>query len=162
LQREATFRIRTGTMQDIDALMEIRNAVRENRLSDPRAVSRADYQAHIAAGDLFVCEEDARILGFSAGTRGTGWIWALFVRPEQEGRGIGRALLDAACAALRAAGHHQLTLSTDPDARAAAFYRRAGWRDSGHATNGDVILTLPSTADEGPESAGESGKNLPG
>jgi len=67
---------------------------------------------------MWVWDEDGEILGISAGTVDTGWIWALFVRPGHEGRGIGRALLAAACDALIMAGFRTLRLSTDPDTRA--------------------------------------------
>ena len=38
------------------------------------------------------------VVGFSAGDSGDGSIWALFVDPLHESRGIGRALIDAALA----------------------------------------------------------------
>ena len=89
---------------------------------------------------MWVWEEDQEILGFSAGTCETGWIWALFVRPGHEGRGIGRALFAVACDALMVAGFRILTLSTDPNTRAADFYRAAGWRERGRTPEGELIF----------------------
>jgi GNAT superfamily N-acetyltransferase len=48
----------------------------------------------------------------------------LFVAPDAMGHGIGRALLDDACAIARQAGARQLRIESDPFAR--AFYERCG------------------------------------
>ncbi|HEV8389944.1 MAG TPA: GNAT family N-acetyltransferase [Dongiaceae bacterium] len=91
---------------------------------------------------MWVWEEAGEILGISASDCETGWIWALFVRPGHEGRGIGRALLAAACDALVRAGFRTLALSTDPDTRAAQLYRAAGWRETGCTPEGELIFEL--------------------
>lgn len=138
--------IRAGETADIPALMALRESVAENRLSDPLSVGAEQYRSFIARGDLFVWDEGGPILGFSAGDRDNGWIWALFVRPDCEGRGIGQALLAAACDTLRRAGFGEFTLSTDPGTRAAQFYRRAGWREAGQAPDGEAIFKRPAQA----------------
>ncbi len=136
------FRIRAAAAPDIPALMALRAAVAENRLADPERVQARHYHPFVARGDLWLCEEAGRILGFAAGDRETGWIWALFVQPGVEGRGIGRALLARACETLRDAGFVECTLSTDPDTRAARFYRQAGWREAGRSADGEIIFKL--------------------
>jgi GNAT superfamily N-acetyltransferase len=83
---------RRAVPSDIQRIMTIRHAVRENRLSDPNSVTAADCAAFIERSEIWVWEEDGLILGFSAGDVRIGWIWALFVAPGHEGRGIGRAL----------------------------------------------------------------------
>jgi ribosomal protein S18 acetylase RimI-like enzyme len=70
--------------------------------------------------------EDGVIQGFAAGDPRDGSIFALFVDPAHEGRGIGRALLALACGTLRAAGFATATLSTEPGTRAERFYRTNG------------------------------------
>ena len=139
--------VRRATADDIADLIALRLSVRENRLFDPGQVTAEDCLAYVRRGHMWVWEEDQEILGFSASTCETGWIWALFVRPGHEGRGIGRALFAVACDALADAGIRTLALSTDPDTRAADFYRAAGWRERGRTTEGELIFefSMPST-----------------
>jgi len=111
-------RVRQATEADIPEMMALRLSVRENQLFDPGQVTAEDCRRYVTRGHMWVWDEDGEILGISAGTVDTGWIWALFVRPGHEGRGIGRALLAAACDALIMAGFRTLRLSTDPDTRA--------------------------------------------
>ena len=143
--------LRRATAADIDRLMALRAAVRENRLADPTAVTRADYAWFVGQRLVWVWAEGDSLHGFAAGDPRDGWLWALFVAPEDEGRGIGRALLAAACADLAAAGWARATLSTDPGTRAARLYRRLGWQDEGLTAGGEVRFGLPLTP---PASAG--------
>lgn len=137
--------VRPATVADIPAMMDLRLSVRENRLSDPAQVTPQDCLAYVERGEMWVWDEAGEILGISAANRETGWIWALFVRPGHEGRGIGRALFATACDALQRAGIRRSRLSTDPDTRAAHFYRAAGWQEAGRTAEGELIfeLTLP-------------------
>lgn len=137
-----TGRVREATEADIPAMMALRLSVRENQLFDPSQVTHEDCRAYVQRGHMWVWDEGGEILGISASTCDTGWIWALFVRPGHERRGIGQALFAAACAALIGAGHHTLQLSTDPDTRAARFYRAAGWRETGRTPEGELIFAL--------------------
>jgi GNAT superfamily N-acetyltransferase len=136
----ATGAIRAASAADIPAMMELRLSVQENRLADPGQVTAEDCLRYVERGDMWVWEEGGRILGISASNRDTGWIWALFVRPGHEGRGIGRALFEAACGALLRAGFRTLMLSTDPETRAARFYRAAGWRETGRTAEGELVF----------------------
>jgi ribosomal protein S18 acetylase RimI-like enzyme len=120
--------------------MEIRHAVRENRLSDPSSVTDADCAAFIDRAEIWVWAEDGAIQGFAAGDPRDGSIWALFVDPAQEGRGIGRALLALACGTLRTAGFESATLSTDPGTRADRFYRSNGWIEIGRNAKSEIIF----------------------
>jgi GNAT superfamily N-acetyltransferase len=122
---------------DIPRLKHIRQIVRENVLA-PGRVSDADYDWFVANGPVWVREEDAVILGFSAGDPRDGSIWALFVHPDREGQGTGAALLARACASLAAAGHASATLTTGPRTRAAEFYRRQGWTEAGLDASGSL------------------------
>jgi GNAT superfamily N-acetyltransferase len=135
-----TGRVRRAAEADIPAMMELRLSVRENRLLDPSQVTADDCRRYITRGNMWVWDEAGEILGISAGNVETGWIWALFVRPDQEGRGIGRALFTVACETLVGAGFRTLHLSTDPDTRAARFYRAAGWREAGRTPEGELIF----------------------
>ena len=91
--------IRRATENDIPRITEIRNNVRENKLTDPTRVTIEHYRWFISNPGIFVCEEDGRVLGFSAADPRNGSIWALFMDQAYEGRGIARALFEQACAA---------------------------------------------------------------
>ena len=84
--------------------------------------------------------EDGRIQGFSAGDPHDGSIWALFVDPANEGRGIGRALLALACDTVRFAGFDTATLNTEPGTRADRFYRLNGWVETGRSAKGEIVF----------------------
>jgi GNAT superfamily N-acetyltransferase len=131
--------LRTATLSDIPRLIEIRGSVRENRLGDPGRVTLDDYTWHIAHAPVHVWEEGL-IKGMSAGDPRDGSIWALFVDPAFESRGIGQALILAACRSLAAAGHRIARLSTEPGTRAERFYLRNGWLARGHSDRGEVIF----------------------
>jgi GNAT superfamily N-acetyltransferase len=137
--------IRKAVYADISRIMEIRHAVHENRLSDPNAVTAADCAAFIDRAEMWVWVEDRRILGFSAGDPADGTIWAMFVDPAHEGRGIGRTLLAFACNTVRAAGFDTATLTTDRGTRAERFYRMNGWVEIGSRAKGEVVFQRRTT-----------------
>lgn len=62
--------------------------------------------------------------------------------PEQEGRGLGRQLLDAAVAWLWEQGADRIWLTTGPDTRAAGFYRHVGWGVAGVTEQGEIRFEL--------------------
>jgi len=134
--------IRRARFEERDRINEIRFAVHENKLGDPTAVTEAHYAWFTEHPGIWVWEEeeDGRILGFSAGDTRDGTIWALFVDPAHERRGIGRALLEAACESLRCAGHRTAMLTTEPGTRAEGFYRAAGWSAIGTSPKGELIF----------------------
>ena len=120
--------------------MEIRHSVRENRLSDPNLVTGKDCAEFIERSEMWVWEEDGIVQAFAAGDIRDGWIWALFVAPEYEGRGIGKALLSMACETLRNAGYTVANLSTAAGTRAARFYAENGWTLISNNGRGEVLF----------------------
>jgi GNAT superfamily N-acetyltransferase len=138
--------LRTANLADIEAMHAIRLAVRENRLGDPARVTVAHYREMLTTrGRGWVCESEGEITGFGIADAVERSIWALFVKPGCEGRGIGRALHDAMVEWLFAVGNAPLWLSTDPDTRAARFYTAAGWTAEQLLASGEVrfIRTHP-------------------
>jgi GNAT superfamily N-acetyltransferase len=119
--------------------MEIRGAVRENRLSDPSRVTAADVLWQVAHSPIHLWD-DGIIKGFAAGDPRDGSIFALFVDPAFEGHGIGQALILAACRSLAASGHRIAKLSTDPGTRAERFYLRNGWLAKGLDARGEMMF----------------------
>jgi GNAT superfamily N-acetyltransferase len=135
--------LRRATGADIPRICEIRDSVRENRLSDPSLVTAADIAWFLENGPIWVWEDDDAVVGFSAGDPRDGWVWALFVAPGQEGKGIGRALLKATCDRLSEVGHAIATLSTEPGIRAERHYRADGWTVVGTNAKGELVLQKP-------------------
>jgi GNAT superfamily N-acetyltransferase len=136
--------LRRATAEDVPRIREIRDSVGENRLSDPSRVTAGDIAWFLDNGPIWVWQEpDGVVAGFSAGDPRDGWVWALFVAPGHEGKGIGRTLLQAACDRLRESGHAVATLSTDPGTRAERHYRAAGWTVTGHNAKGELVFQKP-------------------
>lgn len=133
--------IRTAGRDDIPRIVAIRASVRENRLLDPSSVTPADIAWFVDNGPIHVWQNADGVHGFAAGDPRDGSIWALFVDPSCEGRGIGQALINAACASLHQAGHRVATLRTGAGTRAEKFYVRNGWVAQGLDARGEVIFT---------------------
>lgn len=135
---------RTATRADIAGMQRVRLAVRENTLSDPSRITEADYiAAQEILGHSWVIEQEGLIVGFATAYH-SGNVWALFVHPEHEGRGHGRALHATLTAWAWAQGLTRLTLSTDPGTRAERFYLAQGWQPCGYTADGERRFELPA------------------
>jgi GNAT superfamily N-acetyltransferase len=134
--------IRIATRGDLPRIGEIRHAVRENRLAHPERIVDA-VEWLIDRDGFWVFLIDGAIQGFASADPRDGSIFALFVDPAFEGRGIGRALLAEACRALAVNGHAKAWLTTGAGTRAEAFYRRDGWQATGLTENGQIIFEKP-------------------
>src|SRR5690606_27101769 len=116
---------------------------RENVLNNPALVTTADYVDHIEGrGRSWVCEEDGAIVGFSSADGRTATIWALFVDPAHERRGVGRLLLEPAVRWLEGEGAQAITLATAPGTRAEGFYQAAGFTIEGRSPHGELVFVL--------------------
>ncbi|MET3891405.1 ribosomal protein S18 acetylase RimI-like enzyme [Bosea sp. OAE506] len=135
--------IRKATLADQPRIHAIRMGVRENVLSDPSRVTDAEIAWYRDQAIFLVSEGDGEIAGFTCANPQTGLIWALFVDPAHEGKGHGRALLDAALVDLMAAGIVQAHLTTGAGTRAERFYRRHGWRETGRSLDDNVVFVKP-------------------
>jgi len=116
----------------------IRLGVRENRLSDRMAVTESSYEPYVAARSAWVAELDSAIAGFAILDRSDGNVWALFVAPGSEGRGVGRALHEAMLQWAQQERLGKLWLSTARGTRAEQFYAQAGWERVGVTASGEV------------------------
>jgi GNAT superfamily N-acetyltransferase len=135
--------IREAQPADIPALMEVRMAVRENRLSRPELVTPADCLEYITRrGKGWVAEAAGRIVGFAIADLQGHSIWALFLHPDFENQGIGRALHDRMLSWYFAQTAESVWLSTAPGTRAEGFYRRAGWQEAGYTESGEIRFEL--------------------
>jgi GNAT superfamily N-acetyltransferase len=118
----------------------VRTDVRENRLYDPERIKEASYLPYIAAGSAWVAETNTGIAGFAVLDAPARKVWALFIAPDAEGAGIGRALHQHMMDWAREMGLERLSLSTENGSRAVNFYSQAGWQQSGFTAEGEVLF----------------------
>jgi GNAT superfamily N-acetyltransferase len=136
-------RVRDAVLADIPRLHEVRLAVYENVLADSTRVTAAHYRKMLARdGRGWVCEINHQIVGFGIADRRCGNIWALFVSPGFEGRGIGSRLLQTMVDYLFTEGLERAWLTTAAGTRAERFYRAAGWRVTGVSCGGELHFEL--------------------
>jgi len=134
--------IREALPADVPTMHAIRLRVRENRLSDPSVVTEPDYHAFRARDTRsWVCFEGEVMAGFVMVDMEKRNLWALFVAPEHEHKGIGRTLHDVMCR-WYFTRNDRLRLSTAPNTRAEHFYRTAGYVPDGTTSSGEIILRL--------------------
>lgn len=138
-------RIRPAIVEDIPALKIIRDNVRENALVTLR-IEHADYvKAFSEEGHAWTCEaqgpDGVEPVGFVCIRPGHRDVWALFVRADFEGRGIGNALMDVGEQWMFACGVDEIHLSTEEGTRAERLYARRGWQCQG-VVRGEVVFTL--------------------
>jgi GNAT superfamily N-acetyltransferase len=135
--------IRQAHVIDIPRLSEIRLAVRENVLSNPALVTYDDYVDYLTRrGQGWVAEVDGRPVGFAIADLQACSVWALFIHPDFDRRGIGRALHDTLLSWYFSQTHEPIWLSTARGTRAESFYRCAGWRETGPTKSGEVRFEL--------------------
>lgn len=124
--------IRSYRTADFDALVALWQAAGVWRpWNDPaRDVAFACRDAH---STLLVAEAEDTVVGsVMVGEDGhRGWVYYLAVLPARQGAGLGRALMDAAEAWLRARGVWKLQLLVRAENRGVVeFYDRLGYRDT--------------------------------
>lgn len=138
--------IRAAIIEDVETLFEIRCSVRENHMSREEMaaldITPTAVQDMICGGDYIVpiAFEDGEAVGFAMAQISECYLFALFVTPPHEGKGIGAKLLAHVEEELRQRGVREIWLATDADerVRAVGFYRHHGWRDVGLMEDGQL------------------------
>jgi len=133
--------IREAIRSDIPGLVAVRGAVKENILTSHIPLERIAAGLE-ARGRGWVVEHEGRVVGFSMADREESMIWALFLQPEWEGRGLGRALLERAVGWLWGEGCERIWLTTEPGSRAEGFYAYLGWTPTGVTDKGEIRFKL--------------------
>ncbi len=134
---------REANIDDIPQIQLVRNSVKENRLSNPGLVTNKDCEEYMTRrGKGWVCEINNCIVGFSIADLQDHNVWALFVEPQFEGKGIGRKLHDKMLDWYFTQSDNNIWLGTAPNTRAEAFYRNAGWREIGTHGKGEIKFEL--------------------
>jgi GNAT superfamily N-acetyltransferase len=130
---------REAVIKDISEIQIVRNLVHENRLSDPAKVTNQDVEEYITRrGKGWVCEIDKIIAGFAIADIEGHNVWALFVRPEFEKKGIGKKLHNLMMNWYFSQTNETIWLSTSPGTRAEIFYRKMGWQQAGVHGIGEI------------------------
>lgn len=135
--------VRDAMPVDIDQMHRVRLSVRENALTETSAVTPGSYARLLQAqGRAWVAEAGGEIAGFGVLDLTKANVWALFVDPHSECRGIGSALHQRAITCAAASGLKRLWLTTGVKTNAERFYFRRGWRDAGIVQPGERKLEL--------------------
>jgi GNAT superfamily N-acetyltransferase len=141
--------LRHATSADIPSMSMLRLSVSENTLSDPSRITNEMYEDFLErSGRGWVAEREGQILAFCYANKVNASIWALFVRPGNQGQGFGQSLLKLAADWLFDIGHDSIYLTTGANTRADRFYSKQGWtRAAVSATEVAYSLTRPETGE---------------
>lgn len=140
----ASVRIRLAEPRDIEGIFQVRTSVTENILTMAQLTELGITPASIAemirrSRCAWVAVDGADVVGFSMIDPDEGSLFAAFVLPSHEGKGIGRTLVQAAEDALFAR-HPVAWLHTGKTTRAAGFYRHLGWGKETDVNDGEIRL----------------------
>lgn len=136
--------IRIAQRDDIETLFEIRTSVIENHESREEIAEFGITPESVAKMletdcSAWVAEIGDRPIGFSIANATENTIFGIFVLPSFEGRGAGRALMQAAENWLWSKGIEEIWLVTgnDPSLRAYGFYLHLDWIPVGAVSDGN-------------------------
>jgi GNAT superfamily N-acetyltransferase len=140
-----SFIFREAEVHDVTRIQMVRHSVKENKLSDPSLVTDEDCIDFITVrGKGWVCEADNTVVGFAIADLRENNIWALFVDPSFEGKGIGKQLHHKMVDWYFGQTSKKLWLGTAPNTRAEQFYKSAGWTPAGNHGKGEVKFEMES------------------
>ncbi len=123
---------REAAYTDIPQIQIVRNSVKENTLSNPGLVTDKDCEDFLfVRGKGWVCEIENIIVGFSIADLVENNIWALFVHPDHEEKGIGKKLHHLMMNWYFEQTNVTVWLGTAPGTRAEKFYTLMGWKEVG-------------------------------
>jgi GNAT superfamily N-acetyltransferase len=138
-------KLRVAAEADVETLFDIRTSVSENHESREELAAIGVTPETVArmlrtTARAWLAEVGGSPVAFAMADAGQGTIFAMFVRPGYEGRGLGRALMGEAESWLFAEGWEEIWLLTGGDERLRAngFYRRLGWSAAGAADDGQL------------------------
>lgn len=142
---ERRVQIRVAGEEDIEELFSIRTSVHQNYQSREELASIGVTPASVAEmlrkdARAWICEMQGAAAGFAMADAAERTIFGMFVRPEFEGRGIGRMLMSEAERWLFNHGFAEIWLTTGGDTalRANGFYRHLGWTAAETLADGQI------------------------
>ena len=137
-------RTRLALSSDIEGIFDVRTSVKENYLSREEMELMGITESSVIdmienSCCAWVAVDNSKVIGFSMIMLDEGSLFAAFVLPEYEGRGVGRRLVELAEQELFK--HYEVAwLETDKNSRAAEFYRRLGWVEKENVSESDIRL----------------------
>jgi GNAT superfamily N-acetyltransferase len=130
-------------LEDITQIQSVKNSVRENMLSDPGLVTGQDCEEYLFnRGKGWVCDVDGEIVGFAIVDLSEHNLWALFVHPDHEAKGIGKQLHELMTDWYFLQTKQTIWLGTAPGTRAEKFYRLKGWEHAGTHGSKEIRLEM--------------------
>jgi len=137
---------REATTTDIPQIQLVRNSVKENVLSDPALVTDKDCEDYLLGrGKGWVCEIEGEVVGFAIADLIDHNVWALFVKPGFDKKGIGKKLHDDMLDWYFAQTDLTIWLGTASGTRAEGFYRKAGWIEVGIHGKGEIKFEMTAS-----------------
>jgi GNAT superfamily N-acetyltransferase len=136
--------IRRAIAADVETLFDIRTSVIENRMTREELaairVTPETVSALLSGGQAaaFLAAKDDRALGFSMARADVADVFALFVRPEAQGAGLGSRLLAESERWLAERGVGSAWLLTGGESQAVTFYERRGWCGEDRTADGQI------------------------
>ena len=111
--------------------------------STAKSLRQADEKPHLVPR-AFV--EDGRVVGFAMYDRladGSAYIWRVMIGEDDQGRGLGRLLMDAVIGEIRVLGAKKIRISHRPENRVAAhLFEEFGFEEVDFELDGEVIREL--------------------
>lgn len=135
--------VREARTEDIPQIQAVRNSVKENMLSNPALVPDKEVEDYIHhRGKGWVCVADNIIVGFAIVSIADHNVWALFIQPGYDKKGIGKKLHYEMMKWYFSQTNNTIWLSTAPGTRAESFYRKAGWKETGLYGKGEIKFEM--------------------
>ena len=133
-------KIRRITERDRESWVRMRDALWPGSLSDHELETKRYFADQLDEPYVFVAEEDGRAVGFleldfrkyapGCASSPVPFIEGWYVDPAFQGRGTGRALVEAAEGAARAAGHNEIASDTEiENADSIAAHKALGYEE---------------------------------
>ena len=135
---------RLALTTDTEGIFEVRTSVKENYLSREEMEQMEITESVVTdmideSRCAWVAVDDGKVIGFSMILPDEGCLFAAFVLPEYEGKGVGGSLVKLA--EQEVFKHHKTVwLETDKNSRAAKFYMRLGWVKKENVSESDIRL----------------------
>jgi len=124
-------------------MFEVRMSVKENVLLETGLVTDEICEEYLTRrGKGWVAEINNHLVAFAIADLIDENIWALFVRPEFEGVGIGKRLHDGMLNWYFNQGKEKVWLSTAPGTKAETFYRKHGWQEVWRNDKGEIRFEM--------------------
>lgn len=141
-----SMQIRPAETEDVEAIFAVRCSVKENHMTSAEleelGITVGSVTEMIAGSDFIVpvAEVDGQVVGFAIAQISKGYLFALFIHPAYEGKGLGNALMEVIESGLAEQGVKEAWLATgsEPGIRAPGFYRHLGWVENGVMDDGQL------------------------